>query len=142
MQPKASASELTDYATIALVEANRQTEITQRAESIEFAVSTETKRAKGVENDIKLFTEQARTYFSFDEDGMRIREEGSRFSTLTGNEKLSFEQDGVEVAYIQYNRLYISIAEIKKMLTIGNPEVGYTDIDTQNGGLSFVWRAN
>lgn len=84
---KADTSTLANYATTALVEENRQTEITQRAESIDFAVSAETTRAMGIEDDIKRFTEPASTYFSFDQDGLRIRKAGSHFSTLTGNEK-------------------------------------------------------
>jgi hypothetical protein len=52
----------------------------------------------------------------------------------------------VEVAYIQYNRLYISVAEIMDILTLGKATTGYTDIITtkygNEGGISGVWRAN
>lgn len=143
---KADASALADYATTALVNEIRETEVSQRNESIEFAVSAEMTRAMGVEGEIKTFTDKAKTYFVFDLDGLTLGKEDSPFKAVLGNEKLSFKQSGVEVAFIQYNRLYISVAEIMDMLTIGKPETGFTDIKTTKygtkGGISGVWRAN
>ena len=138
---KIDASAIADMATTAYVQSAQSTEITQRNNAIVLAVQAETTRAVAAEGEIKTFTDKAKTYFSFDLDGLRISEAGSPFSTLTGHDKYSFEQDGVEVAYIQYNKLYIKVAEITDMLTIGNSGVGYTDTVTKNNGVSAVWRA-
>ena len=118
-------------ATTAYVQTVQSTEVEQRNNAIVLAVQEETNRAVAVEGEIKTFTDSARTYFSFDLDGLNIGKQGSPFSTLLGDSKLSFKQGGVEVAYIQYNRLYISIAEIMDILTIGNAVVGYTDVKTE-----------
>lgn len=139
-------------ATKAYVQTIQSTEIEQRNNAIEISVSEEKKRAVAAENGIKEFTDRAATYFSFDIDGLRLGKLDSEFGTLLGNEKLSFLQGGDEVAYIQYNRLYINAAEVQKMLTIGNTDpdrgavVGFTDIVTTKysdgtGGVSAIWRA-
>ena len=66
---------------------------------------------------------------------------GNSFVAKLSNEKLAFLQDGVEIAYISNNKLYITDAEIKNMLTVGNPSNGYFDfIPRQNGNLSLKWR--
>lgn len=143
---KADTSALANYATTDFVNEIKSTEITQRNDAIEFAISKETKRAEGVEKEIKEFTNTAKTYFMFLPEGLEIGKDGSPFKTLLGDQKLSFKQGGVEVAFIQYNRLYISVAEIMDMLTLGKATTGYTDIKTtkygNEGGISGVWRAN
>jgi hypothetical protein len=139
---KIDSSAIADMATTAYVQTVQSTEVEQRNNAIVLAVQEETNRAVAVEGEIKTFTDSARTYFSFDLDGLNIGKQGSPFSTLLGDSKLSFKQGGVEVAYVQYNRLYIGIAEIMDILTIGNAVVGYTDVKTENSGVSAVWRAS
>ena len=66
---------------------------------------------------------------------------GNSFVAKLSNEKLAFLQDNVEIAYISNNKLYITDAEIKNKLTIGNPTNGYFDyIPRANGNLSMNWR--
>lgn len=137
---KVNLADISNMATAAYVQEVQSTEITQRDSAIALAVDNERTRAEVVEGEIKSFTDTARTYFVFDIDGLNIGKSGSPFSTLLGDDKLSFKQSGAEVAYIQYNRLYISIAEIMDVLTIGNNAVGYTDIQTISDGVTAVWR--
>ena len=138
---KANFSDIDDMATTAYVQNVQSTTITQSNDAIALAVSNEKTRAQTVEGEIKSFTDVASTYLVFNINGLNIGKVGSPFSTLLGDDKLSFNQNGIEVAYIQYNRLYISVAEIMDTLTIGNSAVGYTDIQTKNNGVSAVWRA-
>lgn len=145
---KIEAADIEDMATSAYVQETIATEITQRDDAIAMVVSQERTRAEAVEGQIKTFTDIAKTYFEFLLDGLRIGKFGSDFATLLGDDKLSFMQGGTEVAYIQYNKLYISAAEVIDILTIGNtdpqkgPVVGFTDIKTGSNGVSAVWRAN
>ena len=68
---------------------------------------------------------------------------GNSFVAKLSNEKLAFLQDNVEIAYISNNKLYITDAEVKNKLTIGNATNGYFDfIPRANGNLSLKWRAN
>lgn len=154
LNDKIEAAAIANMATIPYVQEVNSTEIAQRNNAIELSVTAEKTRAESVEGEIKTFTDRARTYFAFLLDGLEIGKEGSPFKTLLGDQKLSFTQGGVEVAYIQYNRLYISIAEVMDVLTIGQGDdpangitgTGFTDIKTSKystgGGISAIWRAN
>ncbi len=137
---KADAGQLDGLASEEYVSEKLSTEIVQRNDAIRIKVEEEKARAQNVEGQIMQFVGAAQTYFVFDLDGLNISKPGSPFSTLMGAEKLSFLQDGVEVAYIQYNKLFITIAQITDTLTIGNATAGYTDIVTKDGGLSAAWR--
>lgn len=66
---------------------------------------------------------------------------GNSFVARLSNEKLAFLQNNIEIAYISNNKLYITDAEVKNKLTIGNPVNGYFDfIPRANGNLSLKWR--
>lgn len=137
---KADAEDLDGLATMAEVQQINQTTIAQTANNTTLSVRQERERAQAVEGEIRAFTDTAQTYFEFTLDGLYIGKYGSPFRTLAGNEKYSFLQDGVEVAYIQYNRLYIKAAHILDVLTIGNPIDGFTDITAESGGITAEWR--
>lgn len=137
---KADAEDLDGLATMAEVQQINQTTIAQTANNITLSVRQEQERAQAVEGEIRAFTDTAQTYFEFALDGLYIGKYGSPFRTLAGNEKYSFLQDGVEVAYIQYNRLYIKAAHILDVLTIGNLIDGFTDITAESGGITAEWR--
>lgn len=70
--------------------------------------------SKGLDN----FISEYHTYFTATADGLRISKSGSDFATLLSDAKLSFTQGGQEVAYIQYNKLYITEAWVKSGLSI------------------------
>lgn len=72
----------------------------------------------GSVTDLEGFVTQFNTFFRMAVDGLTIGKEGSDFETKIDETKLSFVQSGTEVAYIQYNRLYISEAWITDGLFI------------------------
>ena len=57
-----------------------------------------------------------------------------------GTTKLSFLQDGSEVAYISNNRMHITEARVTEKLSIGTEDNGYFDWITTNTGLALKWR--
>lgn len=66
---------------------------------------------------------------------------GNAFTAKLSNEKLAFLQNNVEIAYVSNHKLYITDAEIRNKLTLGNPTNGYFDfIPRANGNLSLKWR--
>ena len=71
-----------------------------------------------VTQNLDGFMAEYHTYFTATADGLQISKSGSEFATLLSDTKLSFTQSGEEVAYIQYNKLYITEAWIKSGLSI------------------------
>lgn len=116
-------------------------EIQQRDNSIRIAISQEKERAETVENELKKFVEIAQTFFNFGVDGLSVGKTGSIFKTLQSDTKMSFLENGVEVAYMQHNRLYVREIEVVNRLIIGNSGVGYTTIETSDKGVSATWHS-
>ena len=75
-------------------------------------------------NNLDGFVTEYHTYFTATAEGLRISKSGSQFATLLSDTKLSFIQAGQEVAYIQYNRLYITEAWVKSGLSIESASGG------------------
>ena len=71
-----------------------------------------------VTQNLDGFMAEYHTYFTATSDGLQISKSGSEFATLLSDTKLSFTQSGEEVAYIQYNKLYITEAWVKSGLSI------------------------
>ena len=93
-------------------------------------------------DDLEEYKNLIETYIRFSAEGITIGKNGSPFSAVLGTEKLSFLQDGTEVAYISNNKLYITNAEVLDRFTVGNPSSGYFDwIPRANGNLGMKWRA-
>ena len=63
----------------------------------------------------------------FTGEGLELGRSDSPFITKLGNEKLSFVQDGVEVAYVQHNKLFITEAQVTNRLSIGDNTSGCFD---------------
>ncbi len=143
MNAKANSSDIADMATKAYVSTINASEIAQRNDAISIAISTEKQRAEAVEGAIRTFTDLAKTYFDFIEAGLSISKEGSDFSVLISNNRLSFLQGTTEVAYLSDSKLYITHAQVKNTLTIGSAGdgKGYTDIAAETNGLCATWRA-
>ena len=113
------------------------------------AVEAETQRAESVEAGLKDFTDKANAFFVFDlvDGSMTIGKADSPFSSQFSTTMLAFKQNGVEVAYLSNNKLYIKTGHILDVLTIGDKPVvqggdGFFDMDTVAGGLRGSWRAS
>lgn len=89
----------------------------------------------GINEQVKEIGGYIKTGIFDDEDtvGIEIGEtKDSNFKARFTPKKLSFLQNGEEVAYISNKRLYITEAEIKKNLKIGNFQ-----IDGSGGGFTI-----
>lgn len=71
--------------------------------------------------------------------GIEIGRSDSNVKARFTNEKLSFIQGDVEVAYISGSNLYITRAEILDYLKIGNSEQGFFTFDVTEYGLEVRW---
>ena len=84
-------------------------------------------------------------YIRFDADGIEIgktaEDESLPYSVKITNEKMSFLQNGAEVAYVMYNKLYITAVEVLDRLTVGSSAMGgYFDFETSENGMGVIWR--
>lgn len=75
-------------------------------------------------------------YIRFADGNIILGEEGNAVTLTVENDRISFKQNGVEVAYMSDNKLYIGNAEIKSggTLQLGN----FAFVPRSNGSLSFL----
>ncbi|WP_346961237.1 hypothetical protein [Clostridium sp.] len=117
--------------------------IEQTAENITFKFDGANGYTSEIDGKLQEFIDKFETYIQFSSEGISLGKINNPFIASLGNTELSFLQDGVKVAYISNNKLYITDADIRNKLTIGNPTNGYFDyVPRQNGNLSMKWRAN
>lgn len=75
------------------------------------------------------------TWFTLDQNGLRIGKSNDNFSVLLSNEKLSFYDGQNEVAYISNKTLLITQAHINQSFRLGNL-VAYVYGD---GSINYEW---
>lgn len=68
--------------------------------------------------------------------GKEVEENEDDFKLVIRRERISFLQNGSEVAYISNRKLYITDADISNSLKIG----GFTWETRQNGNMGLVWK--
>lgn len=96
---------------------------------------------------LETMRQQNETWFRFTADGLELgtSENGSAspYTLRIDSQKLAFLRYGAAVAYFQYDRLYVTAAEVGDRLSIGGSAgEGYFDFITTATGLGIKWRAN
>ena len=125
---------------LAGLETSLQSAISQTAKDITFAFNEATNYTVAATGDILEYINQIQSYQRFSADGLELGVLGSPFLARLGNTKLSFLQDGKEIAYISNNRLYITEARITSKLSMGTEENGCFEWITNEAGLALKWR--
>lgn len=111
--------------------------VTQTAEDLTIQFSQQMLDAT---NPLQSAINTLQTYIRTSIDGLEIGKLDSPFTTRLDNTRLSFMQNGAEVAYISNNRLYIVEAQVRDRLSIGNEENGLFEWVTTQYGLGLRWR--
>ena len=109
------------------------TELTQTAQGITAVIN----RVETVESENAEVGEILAAYqltFRMDADGVTIGKSNSGFDVRIDNEKLSFRENGQEIAYVSNSQLFITAAEITQSLTIGN----YRFSRMEDGSLALL----
>lgn len=110
---------------------------------IEFKFTTATSQTETLEGIVTSNQTLLEEYIRFQGALIELGRVGNSFTAQLSNTELSFLQNNVKIAYISNNKLYITDAEIKNKLTIGNADNGFWDfIPRANGNLSLKWRVN
>lgn len=109
------------------------TELTQTAQGITAVIN----RVEAVEGESAEVGELLAAYqltFRLDAEGVTIGRSDSGFDVRIDNEKLSFRENGQEIAYVSNSQLFITAAEITQRLSIGN----YRFSRMEDGSLALL----
>lgn len=84
-------------------------------------------------SNLKETADNVNSYMSFDTTGLTLGKSDSDFKTTITNEKLSFLQNGNEVAYFANNQMYVTDGNFANSITIGQ----FAFVPRANGSLDF-----
>lgn len=133
-----TATEMRDSLTG--LESSLQSAISQTAKDITFAFNEAANFTVTATGDILEYINKIQSYQRFDANGLELGVLGSPFLARLGNTRLSFLQNGVEIAYISNNKLYITEANVTQKLSIGAESSGCFDWVMASTGLALKWR--
>ena len=109
------------------------TELKQTSQSIT-AIISQVAGLEGASDAADALLAQYQLFFRIDADGVTIGKSNSGFDVRIDNEKLSFRENGQEIAYVSNSQLFITAAEITQSLTIGN----YRFSRMEDGSLALL----
>lgn len=125
----------------AALEETFRSEMEQTSQKIEMRFSDAAQISQEVGGRLEEYENLVDTYIQFNTEGITLGERDSPFTAVLGRERLSFRQNGVEIAYLSNNKLYITSAEVLDRLTVGNTGSGFFDwVPRANGNLGMKWR--
>ena len=109
------------------------TELKQTSQSIT-AIISQVAGLEGASDASDALLAQYQLFFRMDASGVTIGKSNSDFDVRIDNTKLSFRENGQEIAYVSNSQLYITAAEVTQKLTIGN----YSFTRLSDGSLALV----
>lgn len=119
--------------TDALIE-SVSTQITQTAEDIEFRFTDFSQDIEAVAAGADAQFEEIKKYIRFVDGNILLGEEGNTLTLRIENDRISFLDSGLEVAYFSNNKLYVTDGEFINSLQLGN----FAFKPRENGNLSFL----
>lgn len=124
-----------------------ESQVTQTSRELNLNFQTVSQLAQATADALELLQSDTRTWFRFGQDGLEIgkAEDGAAlpYTLRMDNQRLSFLRYGVTVAYLQYNRLYVTAVEAADRVSIGGSAgEGFYDFVTTATGLGVKWRAS
>ena len=130
------------YVTSDGFEEELSTRFTQTEEGWEMTFNQFRQWVETENGETQTAFEELRKYIRFLDGNIILGDRNNDLQCIITNTKISFEQNGAEVAYISNNKLYITNAEVLDRFTVGNTGSGYFDwIPRTNGNLGMKWRA-
>lgn len=114
--------------------ANIESQITQTDNAVNVKFSEALKNINDLKFDSDKKYSEIISTIRLDKNGISIGKSGNRISMNLDNDKLRFMQEGIEVAYMSDNKLYIQNAEVLSSIKLG--KFAFVP-DTETGSLSF-----
>ena len=118
--------------TDALIE-SVSTQITQTAEDVEIRFTEFSQDIDSVVAGQDAQFQEISKYIRFVDGNIVLGEENNTLTLRIENDRISFLDSGMEVAYFSNNRLYVTDGEFLHTLQLGN----FTFMPRNNGNLSF-----
>lgn len=109
------------------------TQIEQTKESVEIQFNQFSADLSSVAAGTDAEFEEIRKYIRFIDGSILLGQEGNELELKISNDRISFIEDGVEVAYLSDNRLFVTDGHFLQSLQIGN----FAFFPRANGNLSF-----
>jgi len=109
------------------------TEIEQTKESVSIEFTSFRADIESVAAGTDAEFEEIRKYIRFIDGRILLGEVGNELELQIANDRISFLQDGAEVAYFSNRKLYITDAQVLHSMQIGN----FAFLPRDNGNLSF-----
>ena len=108
-------------------------EQTNNAVTVKFNNAIET--AQSISGELTEFKRSVTTNINMNEDGISIGKTNSPFSVNISNDKMSFKEEGTEVAYISNKEMRITDAVVENSMVLGN----FKFIPRITGNTSLIW---
>lgn len=109
------------------------TEIEQTKNSVEIQFNQYSADMEALATGVDAEFEEIRKYIRFVDGQILLGEVGNELELQIANDRISFLQDGAEVAYFSNRKLYVTDAEILHSLQLGK----FAFMPRANGNLSF-----
>jgi hypothetical protein len=108
-------------------------EVTQTKDSFDLEFIRFRQDIESVSNGTDAQFEEIRKYIRFPDGKILLGEVGNELELQVSNDRISFLQDGAEVAYFSNRKLYVTDTHILHSLQLGN----FAFMPRANGNLSF-----
>ena len=109
------------------------TKFEQTSDSFEFQFNEFRKDLEDVQNGTDAAFQDIRKYIRFEDGNIILGEEGNQLTLKIQNDRISFLDNGAEIAYWQNRKFYAVDGEFINSLKLGN----FAFIPRANGNLSF-----
>lgn len=109
------------------------TQFEQTSDSFEFQFNEFRKDLEDVQNGTDAAFQDIRKYIRFEDGNIILGEEGNQLTLKIQNDRISFLDNGAEIAYWQNRKFYAVDGEFINSLKLGN----FAFIPRANGNLSF-----
>ena len=109
------------------------TQITQTAQSVEIQFNNFEADIEQIASGADAEFEEIRKYIRFIDGKILLGQEGNQLELEISNDKISFLQEGSEVAYFSNHKLFVTDGEYTNSLRLGK----FAFLPRDNGNLSF-----
>ena len=112
---------------------NVSTQLTQTAENWTFQFNEIVQQITNLDGVLDSNFSEIIKYIRFEDGNIILGQVGNELILKIQNDRISFLENGTEVAYFSNNKMYITDGEFLNSLTLGN----FAFIPRKNGNLSF-----
>lgn len=112
---------------------NMSTQLTQTAQSWTYEFNKIVEQVTAIDGIMDSNFDEIVKYIRFVDGNIILGQVNNEMTLKIQNDRISFMQNGAEVAYMTNNRLYITDGEFLNSLTLGN----FAFMPRKNGNLSF-----